>query len=61
MTVKDIVAHAVPLTKIRLFEEHRAVAETIVGMRDVDEDFGSYMGWEADMITAIDNVLKVYL
>lgn len=61
MTVSDIVKHAVPLTKIRLFEEHRVVAETIVGMRDEEEDFGNYFGWEVEMITAMDNVLEVYL
>lgn len=61
MTVSDIVKHAVPLTKIRLIEEYHMVAEMIVGKDDEDEKLGSYLNWEAEMITAMYNVLEVYL
>ena len=61
MTVIDIVKHAVPLTKIRLIEEYLMVAEMIVGKDDEDEKLGSYLNWEVEMITAMENVLEVYL
>ncbi len=61
MTVSDIVKHAVQFTKIRLIEEYHMVAEMIVGKDDEDEKLGSYLNWEVEMITAMDNVLEVYL
>ena len=59
MTVSDIVKHAVPLTKIRIIEEYHMVAEMIVGKED--DKLGSYLNWEVEMITAMYNVLEVYL
>ena len=59
MTVNDIVKYSVSGTKIRLYEDYRMVAETIVGR--TDDNLKGYLNWEVEMITAINNILEVYL